>query len=95
MEMECCTIGGSIVQQWTVETNSVKGKQKIFLNQELAQENAQLSLDILRFGVNADLNGFCVLYLNATTLDDAGVYTWGLHFKTRIGLCTIVGSWLY
>src|SRR6218665_1832577 len=83
MEMECRTIGGSIVQHWTVETNSIKGKQKIFVNKEAYKANAQLSLDVLRFGIDVDQNGSGVLYLNSTTFDDAGIYTCRVQDKNR------------
>lgn|SRR6218665_1272204 len=69
MEMKCQVDGGLIVREWSFQRTLTLNRKTLYTNWK-----NRSSIINAHFGVDVDEFGSGKLYVNSTTLDDAGIY---------------------
>src|SRR6218665_681284 len=70
MEIRCHVESGLIVREWSIQRTSTSNTQTLF-----TYWKNRSSINDAHFGVDVDEFGSGILYVNSTTLDDAGIYS--------------------
>src|SRR6218665_982182 len=88
MTMECRTQNGSVVREWTLIRASLGenyklqpqvDSEKIFSNWDSGTKS-----HLKQFSVDVDQYGSGALYLNTSTLEDAGLYTCVVEMERKL-----------
>ena|SRR6218665_2355232 len=69
MEIRCQVDSSLIVREWSIQRTSTSNTQPLY-----TYRKNRSSITNAHVGVNVDEFGSGILYINSTTLDDAGIY---------------------